>query len=468
MGEKKKSRNNQTSRKERKAKKRAAEDQIPDIPTQEPALSSSVDDEEDLLDKKANTTELHVNKRKRSRADEEGADEEEDANGKNVDEEKSDEKKEKKAKQKNHRIRSQKISDEVDHNSELVKRDNDTRKEEEEKEVSVKDKEKKKEKGKKEHGTKKIPNLKHVIKNGEESSSVLDKESSAKKSKKERKPELKAAATTKPSDDDDDAHEKKSEVLVDKDDKVGTKTAGKETSNEDDTMTTTTTTTTTINTEDKKTSKTKKDKKQKKKKLQKEPGDGTPISTTDSSPSKTVVVVGKTSETLSEEKSSTNGTKSGARFIVFVGNLPYTATTASIMSHFSKLKPISVRHLTKKDDPSKSRGIAFVEFENYDTHKTALKIMHHSIFDDGQSEPRMINVELTAGGGGNTDDRKAKIKSKNERLNEQRIRRIEEEEKAKLKKEEEKAKLSKVPLSKAAESSSESNVHPSRRRMITT
>jgi len=108
--------------------------------------------------------------------------------------------------------------------------------------------------------------------------------------------------------------------------------------------------------------------------------------------------------------------------------------------------------------------------------KTCLKLFHHSMFDDGLSAPRKINVELTyvlllpclvggiwtgtnmeyrAGGGGNTKDRRAKIQGKNEKLNEERFRRIQEEEKAKL--------------AKAAEGGKtidESAIHPSRRGRV--
>lgn len=54
-----------------------------------------------------------------------------------------------------------------------------------------------------------------------------------------------------------------------------------------------------------------------------------------------------------------------------------------------------MRNLTEKDNPSKSRGIAFIEFDGYDRMKTCLKLMHHSEFNDGKSAPRKINVELT-------------------------------------------------------------------------
>lgn len=59
------------------------------------------------------------------------------------------------------------------------------------------------------------------------------------------------------------------------------------------------------------------------------------------------------------------------------------------------MKPKSVRHLTQKDNPTKSKGFAFVEFEGYDHMKTCLKLFHHSMFDDGLSAPRKINAELT-------------------------------------------------------------------------
>ncbi|RDL36064.1 uncharacterized protein BP5553_06676 [Venustampulla echinocandica] len=141
-----------------------------------------------------------------------------------------------------------------------------------------------------------------------------------------------------------------------------------------------------------------------------------------------------------------------SRFIVFIGNLPFSATTESVRKHFASVKPISVRHLTQKDDPAKSKGCAFIEFDGYDHMKTCLKLFHHSMFDDGISAARKINVELTAGGGGNTKDRKAKIQNKNQKLNEQRVRRIKEEEKTKMGKRE--AALD------------ESGIHPSRRAQM--
>lgn len=77
-----------------------------------------------------------------------------------------------------------------------------------------------------------------------------------------------------------------------------------------------------------------------------------------------------------------------------LGNLPFSANHDTIKRHFVKLDPISIRHPKNKTN-GKSKGFAFVEFAGYDRMKTCLKIYHHSIFDDGESPPRKINVELT-------------------------------------------------------------------------
>jgi len=87
--------------------------------------------------------------------------------------------------------------------------------------------------------------------------------------------------------------------------------------------------------------------------------------------------------------------KKGARFIVFVGNLPYTATQELLQTHFKKIEPVSIRLLTDKET-GKSKGTAFVELKDWDRMNTALKLYHHSQFDDGSGKkPRRINVELS-------------------------------------------------------------------------
>jgi nucleolar protein 6 len=77
------------------------------------------------------------------------------------------------------------------------------------------------------------------------------------------------------------------------------------------------------------------------------------------------------------------------------GNLPYSANHESLTKHFEKNPPALIRVATKKEAPSKCRGFAFIEFDNYDRMKTCLKLYHHSMFDDGKYPPRRMNVELT-------------------------------------------------------------------------
>ncbi|EGR49847.1 uncharacterized protein TRIREDRAFT_3394 [Trichoderma reesei QM6a] len=145
---------------------------------------------------------------------------------------------------------------------------------------------------------------------------------------------------------------------------------------------------------------------------------------------------------------SSSAQKAG-RNIVFVGNLPYSATAASITAHFASLKPVAVRCLTKKDDPKACRGIAFVEFATSTHQRTCLDKFHHTMFDDGISPPRKINIELTAGGGGKGQGRKDKIMEKNKKLDENRAKRIEKEKTAKEE-------------NQSGNSSARMDIHPSR------
>jgi nucleolar protein 6 len=169
------------------------------------------------------------------------------------------------------------------------------------------------------------------------------------------------------------------------------------------------------------------------------------------------------------------------RFILFIGNLPYSTTTAQIESHFTKLAPTSIRHRTDKVT-GRSKGFAFLEFAGYDKMKTCLKLYHHSIFDpeaakdkpdgernDKKKKQRRINVELTVGGGGGrSEKRKEKIKGKNLKLEEERERRrIKEQQDI-----EEAKKKRTNPATDAnatAQSEKESNmgdIHPSRRSRV--
>ena len=110
-----------------------------------------------------------------------------------------------------------------------------------------------------------------------------------------------------------------------------------------------------------------------------------------------------------------------------IGNLGYKTTREEIQKHFTEAagSPPSVRLLTTKPtkagEAAKSRGIAFVELADSTAMQACLKLHHTSI------QGRTINVELTAGGGGKSDTRSAKIKARNERVGGQRERRSERE-----------------------------------------
>lgn len=138
--------------------------------------------------------------------------------------------------------------------------------------------------------------------------------------------------------------------------------------------------------------------------------------------------------------------KKGDRFICFIGNLPYSATSEQLKSHFVKIASgiTSIRLGTDKKS-GKGKGYAFLEFSGYDKMKTCLKLYHHSIFDpsveteDKEAKPgqketgkgRRINVELTAGGGGAGKERQGKIHARNRKLDEERERnRLKEKEQA--------------------------------------
>lgn len=174
----------------------------------------------------------------------------------------------------------------------------------------------------------------------------------------------------------------------------------------------------------------------------------------------------------SSSQPSKNDTQQQHRFILFIGNLPFSTTPEAINYHFRALQPFEVRCMTDKAT-KKFRGTAFVEFPNYDKMKTCLKLYHHSLFDpeahlhaedvdpttgtettndtgrttrkskteaDSQTphpakdtkqqwqkprkdKTRRINVELTAGGGGGKSTaRREKILNKNAKLAEERER----------------------------------------------
>ncbi|KAG9064879.1 hypothetical protein KI688_003141 [Linnemannia hyalina] len=103
------------------------------------------------------------------------------------------------------------------------------------------------------------------------------------------------------------------------------------------------------------------------------------------------------------------------KFIVFVGNLPYNITKEQLEKHFESCGKISSVRIQTDKATGKGKGFAFMEFPEPESMQKAL-YFHKTLFNK-----RPINVELTAGGGGNKSaTRKKKIADKNEALNEER------------------------------------------------
>ncbi|KWU47328.1 hypothetical protein RHOSPDRAFT_30746 [Rhodotorula sp. JG-1b] len=109
----------------------------------------------------------------------------------------------------------------------------------------------------------------------------------------------------------------------------------------------------------------------------------------------------------------------GHRKLLFVGNLPFKVTVDEIKKHFESCGEVpTVRLLTPKatsgDKPPASKGCAFIEFTTTSALQTALRLHQSSL------SGRKINVELTAGGGGNSEARRAKIEAQRKKLNDER------------------------------------------------
>ena len=102
-----------------------------------------------------------------------------------------------------------------------------------------------------------------------------------------------------------------------------------------------------------------------------------------------------------------------SRFIAFVGNLPYDVTIEKIKEFFQCLgEGIEVR--MRFDKAGKFRGFCFVECPTNDQYQKLIKMHHLKLLG------RKINVEISAGGGGNSETRKNKIKQKNEKISKYR------------------------------------------------
>ena len=70
------------------------------------------------------------------------------------------------------------------------------------------------------------------------------------------------------------------------------------------------------------------------------------------------------------------------RYILFVGNLPFDATTEGVEAHFAAVRPTQVRHRTEKAT-GRSRGFAFVEFDSHARMDACLTRYHRSEYLEG-------------------------------------------------------------------------------------
>ncbi|KAJ2451257.1 hypothetical protein EV183_003711 [Coemansia sp. RSA 2336] len=115
-----------------------------------------------------------------------------------------------------------------------------------------------------------------------------------------------------------------------------------------------------------------------------------------------------------ERKVSSTG--NAIRYIVFVGNIPFKTTADELKWFMKEANPVSVRLMTDKVT-GKSRGFAFVELGTSADMKRALDY-HHRLLGT-----KSINVELTAGGGGNSENRKSKLEVRRRDLEKERSKR---------------------------------------------
>lgn len=85
-----------------------------------------------------------------------------------------------------------------------------------------------------------------------------------------------------------------------------------------------------------------------------------------------------------------------------------------VTSSFGSDPPPTVRLIYPKGS-TKSKGCAFIEFSHRNALQQGLKL-HHTLL-----EGRKINVELTAGGGGKSEERLRRVRERNKALNTQRV-----------------------------------------------
>ncbi|WAQ92297.1 hypothetical protein PtA15_16A203 [Puccinia triticina] len=130
--------------------------------------------------------------------------------------------------------------------------------------------------------------------------------------------------------------------------------------------------------------------------------------------------------------------RKSSKLILFVGNLPFDISVERLKSFFSEHcgEEPSVRLMTPKTSqstdgkPPATKGCGFIEFESSAALQKALRLHHTPLSaetggpansrENVEKKARKINIELTAGGGGSSENRRLKIRNSLQRLAKQR------------------------------------------------
>lgn len=115
------------------------------------------------------------------------------------------------------------------------------------------------------------------------------------------------------------------------------------------------------------------------------------------------------SDSKKSENTQQENKTSETKYVLFIGNLPYSVTKENLEEHFRKTGGVKKIRIPQDKAKQCSRGFAYIEFKDRISHGIALRL-HHTTLGG-----RKINVEFTSIGGKN-EQRKDKLKKKNEAL----------------------------------------------------
>ncbi|XP_059149889.1 uncharacterized protein LOC131936826 [Physella acuta] len=104
------------------------------------------------------------------------------------------------------------------------------------------------------------------------------------------------------------------------------------------------------------------------------------------------------------------------KYVLFIGNLPYDVTREQLEEHFRKTGGIKSIRIPRDKATDKGRGFAYMEFDGRISHGIALRL--HQTTLGG----RKINVEFTSIGGGKSEARKEKLRQKNHKRRNMKMR----------------------------------------------